>query len=337
MNGQHYPMVSARHSHPSAQPSATNYGSLNDDVYDQYVQVPQYLLPGQDPQATISSYSTQDMSRGWTPISSSTKHLTSTLGYETDPSFKYSNSHFPHMNSSAMAAVGTEDSLLSRHGSRILPHPRKTSVDPSSHSYQKPGESASYNLPFGHSQRSSVAYSPQTSVNWGSQGSASSTSLSTYSGGPVSSSASSSPPMDYAHTTAFGYSVPLCTTPLQPTAQVSRAPAEDHPIDNDRTITRRSFGTSARTAATHLHASLPIHVSPKSYSYSLAKASSDSAKGATSSMSPELSNTLVNEKPYQRIREKPINYNPSAPLPTEKAILPNPKATSAGVAASRQR
>ncbi|KAI4246690.1 MAG: hypothetical protein LQ352_006323 [Teloschistes flavicans] len=314
MNGHHYPIGPTRHSHPS---TATNYniGGLNEDVFDTYAQVPQYLLPGQDPQAAMSSYATHDMSRNWTPTSSS-KPLT---GYE-----HYSNSQFPHMNSSAMAAAGTEDSLLSRQGSRILPHPRKTSVDPSSHSYPKPGEFTSY-LPLGYGQRSSVAYSPQTSVNWGSQGSASSTSLSSYSG-PVSS-ASSSPPTE-CHTTPFGYNLSVCTTPIQPAVQPSRAP-EDEPI-NDRTIRRRSLGPSRTT---NVHTNAPIHVSSKAYSYNLNNGGkSDSAKEVSS---PEF-NTLVNKKPYQPIREKPINYNPSAPLPTEKAsMIPTSKPTS--TVAARQR
>lgn len=317
MNGHHYSMGPARQSHTSPA-NSYSIGGLHEEVFDPYAQAPQYLLPGQDSQAAMSSYTTHDMSRSWTPTTSNRP----LMGYES-----YSNSHFPHMNSSAMAAAGTEDSLISRQGSRILPHPRKTSVDPSSHSYAKPGEFAFYSLPFGSGQRSSVAYSPQTSINWGSQGSASSTSLSTYSG-PMSS-ASSSPPTDY-RTTTFGYTVPACTTPIQPAVQLSRAP-EDEPT-NERTITRRSLGPS-RSNNTNMLKNVPIHVSPKSYRYSLTNTGElESAKEVPS---PEVS-TLVNKKPYQPIREKPINYKPSAPLPTEKASMIPPTKPPSTVAA-RQR
>lgn len=327
-NGYQYPSMTARHSHPSI---AHGY-SYNDDLFDQYAQAPGYLLPAQDPQAAIPSYGAHETPRGWTPTSSS-KHLAGNWGYEGDPALKYGPSNFGHLNSTATAAIGADSSSflpmnslskgLPQHGNRILPHPRKASMDPSSNSYQKSGESASYSQPSGLSQRSSVAYSPQTLIHGGSQGSVSSNTLSEYSG-PVSS-ASSSPPMDCIHSTAFGYQVPLSTSQHQPVLPVSCA-SEPGPTIH-ASDTRRSLGSIGMPTG---RIDMPIYASRKSYSHCTDHAAkSDSTTDSSSSDDGK----LINGRVYKQIREKPINYCSDVPLPTErpppmiathKPVLPTP-------------
>ncbi|KAL9592800.1 MAG: hypothetical protein Q9179_006356 [Wetmoreana sp. 5 TL-2023] len=169
MHGHQYPSMASRHSHPSIG-SGYSYGSVNDDDFGQYSQAPQYMLPGQDPQTSLSSYSAHETSRGWTPMSNG-KPPPNILGLEHDPAFKYGPSHFSHMNSSTIAPVGTDDALfppmnsmarhLPQHGSRILPSPRKTSLDPSSNSYQKADTGMLISGgPYQHIREKPVKYNP---------------------------------------------------------------------------------------------------------------------------------------------------------------------------------
>ncbi|KAL8727850.1 MAG: hypothetical protein Q9181_005556 [Wetmoreana brouardii] len=329
MNGHQYPSMASRHSHPSIG-NGYSYGSVNDDDFGQYSQTPQYMLPAQDPQASLSPYNAHETSRGWTPMSNA-KHTSSTLAFEHDPAFKYGPSHFSHMNSSAIASVGADDALfppmnsmarhLPQHGSRILPSPRKTSLDPSSNSYQKAGESASYGLQPALSHRSSAAWSPQTlTAHGGSQGSVSSTSLSSQSG-PMSS-VSSSPPMDCNHTTTFGYQ--MSNSPIHPELSVSRA-SDLKPTVHGPEI-RHSIGNNRYANG---HTKLPIHASPKSYRHSVGYGTRSDATTDTGK--------LINGGLYQHIREKLVKYNPGDPLPTERPppMIPTQKEATAATA-SRQ-
>lgn len=297
INGQHYSLTS-RHSHPSAAPSY-NLTHL-DGTFDNYTQAPQYLLPAQDPSM---SYGTQDTSRHWTPIAGNRQ--SNSVGYESESSFKYGPSGFPYLNSSAISSIPENYGMnslslsreLPRHGDRILPTPRKMSYEPSSNSYQKSGESASYGL------KSSIAWPPQTLTHGTSQGSVSSTSLSTFSGSL--SSVSSSPPIESGQgATTFGY-VPVSSSPLH--RPLSAATEDQNTIPEIRLPKTRTI--------------LPQHSSYSLYNYSM-------GSGPRLDMGTEpgpSEATLVNGGRYVHIREKPINHNPCNPLPVEQ---PKPKTTA---------
>lgn len=304
-NGQHYSSLTSRHSQPSVA-HTYNYTNLEDNAFDHYTQAPHYLPPAQDLQPSMSStYGTQDISRQWTPIASS-RHPASGLD---DPSFKYGSSGFPYLNSSAVASVGPDgfgmNSLgraLPRHGDRVLPNPRRTSVE-TSNSYQKSGESASYGFPPGLGRKSSAAWSPQTLTNGASQGSVSSTSLSAVSG-PLSSVSSSPPTEPSQNTTAFGY-VPLSSSPLSHSLSVSHAPELEslhHTADN-----RSTFGEVPYPKTRPI---LPLRSPSSLYSW-------DKTSSTTDSLGSD--HTLVSGKQYRRIQQQPIKHNPGDPLPVERA------------------
>ncbi|KAI4142610.1 MAG: hypothetical protein L6R39_004872 [Caloplaca ligustica] len=308
-SGQQYSSLASRHSHPSV--AHYSYSNMNDHSYDQYTQAPQYLLPAQDPQSSMSSaYGAQDMSRQWTPMASN-RHSMSGLD---DPSFKYGTSGFPYLNSSAVASVGPDGfgmNSLNRalpRGDRILPNPRRSSVETSSNSHQKSGESASYGLPPGLGHRSSVAWSPQTLTNAASRGSTSSTSLSALSGSL--SNVSSSPPVESNQgTTTFGY-VPLSSSPLHQSITVPHAPTHD---TMNKTAEK---GSSLRDMAyPKTRTILPMRSSSSLYSWDTGAAS----KTGSTADPQDSDHTLVNGKQYTRIRQQPIKHNPGDPLPVEKA------------------
>ncbi len=308
-NGQHYSSLTSRHSHPSVA-HTYNYANIEDNVFDHYAQGSHYLPPNQDLQPSMSTtYGSQDMSRHWTPIASG-RHPASGLD---DPSFKYGTSGFPYLNSSAVASVGPDgfgmNSLgraLPRHGDRILPNPRRTSVE-TSNSYQKSGESASYGLPPGLGRKSSAAWSPQTLTNGASQGSVSSSSLSAVTGSL--SSVSSSPPTEHCqNTTAFGY-VSLSSSPLNHSLSVSRAPEPEslhHNVEH-----RSSFGEIPYPKTRTL---LPMRSSSSLYSWDSGAATKTNSN--TDSLGSD--HTLVGGKPYRSIRQQPIKHNPGDPLPVER-------------------
>ena len=279
----------------------------------------------------MTSYAAQDPPRGWTTMPS-TKQSTGSLGYENDPALRFGGSNFGYLNSSAAASIGSDNTFLPmnslskglpHHGNRILPHPTKASAESSS-SYQKPGESASYSLPSGPSQRSGVSYNPQTLTDGRSQGSISSKSPSLYSA-PISS-ASSSPPLDYSHASTFGYQMTASTSPLQPKVSVKTT------SERSSYQTADAYRNSGSMAISNARFDLPFYPTQKCYPhYADPKTKShtvseDSSEGAE----------LINGKRYQTIREKPVNYNPNVPLPTErpppmisttpKPILPTPVA-----------
>lgn len=293
INSQHYSLTS-RHSHPSV---AHSYNLTHlDGTFDNYTQAPQYLLPAQDP--SMSTYGTQDTSRHWTPIAGNRQ--SNSVGYESDTSFKYGPSGFPYLNSSAIASIpennyGMNSLSLSRelprHGDRILPTPKKMSYEPSSNSYQKSGESASCGL------KSSMAWKPQTLTHGTSQGSISSTSLSTFSGSL--SSVSSSPPTDSGQgATTFGY-VPVSSSPL---LRPLSAAAEDQSSIPDMRLPKSRLILPQRSSGSSL------------YSYSMGNgARSDSGTEPASSEA-----TLINGGRYMHIQEKPITHNPCNPLPVEQ-------------------
>lgn len=293
INGQHYSLTS-RHSHPSVAHSY-NLTHLNDDTFDHYTHAPQYLLPAQDP--SMSTYGAQDTSRHWTPIAGNRQ--STSVGYENDPSLRYGTSGFPYLNSSAVAAIPENFGMnslslsreLPRHGDRILPTPRKMSYEPSSHSYPKSGESASYGL------KSSMAWNPQTLTHGTSQGSVSSTSLSAFSGSV--SSASSSPPTESGQgATTFGY-VPVSSSPLH--RPVSAAAKDQSSLAEMR------LPPNSRLI-------LPHRSSTNLYSYSTGNGPSSDSTTEPASSEP----TLVNGGRYVHIREKPINHDPCNPLPVEQ-------------------
>ncbi|KAL8868795.1 MAG: hypothetical protein Q9174_004746 [Haloplaca sp. 1 TL-2023] len=313
--------MTTRHSHPSI---AHSYG-YNEDPFE-YTQAPDYGLPAQGP--AMASYATQDAPRGWTSMSS-TKQSTGSLGYEPDSALRYGNPNFGYLNSPAVTSIGSDNTFhpmnslskgLPQHGNRILPYPAKASAE-AGNSYQKPGESASYSLPSGPSQKSGVSYNPQTLTDGRSQGSISSKSPSLYSA-PISS-ASSSPPLDYSHASTFGYQMTASTSPLQPKVSAAST-SERAPYQ-----TADAYRNSGSVAMSNARFDLPFYPTQKCYPhYSDPKSKShaeNSSEGAE----------LINGKRYQNIREKPVNYNPNVPLPTErppmipstpKPILPTPVA-----------
>lgn len=309
-NGQNYASLTSRHSHPTVS-HAYNYSGLDDNVFDHYTQAPHYLNPAQDPQPSMSStYGAQDMSRQWTPIASS-RHSVSGLD---DPSFKYGTSGFPYLNSSAVASVGPDgfgmNSLgraLPRHGDRILPNPRRTSVE-TSNSYQKSGESASYGFPPGLGHKSSAAWSPQTLTQGTSQGSVSSTSLSALSG-PLSSVSSSPPTEASQNTTAFGY-VSLSSSPLNHSLSVSHA--QEHEPMSHVAENRSSFGEIPYPKSRTI---LPMRSSSSLYNWDTGNGTKTGPP--TDSLGSE--HTLVNGKSYTRIRQQPVKHNPGDPLPVERS------------------
>lgn len=303
-NGQHYSSLTSRHSQPSVA-HTYNYTNLEDNAFDHYAQGPHYLPPTQELQPSMSStYGTQDISRHWTPIASS-RHPASGL---EDPSFKYGTSGFPYLNSSAVASVGPDGfgmNSLGRalpRGDRVLPNPRRTSVETSG-SYQKSGESASYGFPPGLGRKSSAAWSPQTLTNGASQGSVSSTSLSAVSG-PLSSVSSSPPSEPTQNTTAFGY-VPLSSSPLNHSLSVTNAPELEslhHTADS-----RSTFG---EIPYPKVRAILPLRSPLSLYSW-------DKTNSTTGSLGSD--HTLVSGKQYKSIRQQPIKHTPGEPLPVERA------------------
>ena len=302
-NGQYYPPGS-RHSHPSALPTC-NLGNLNDDMFDHYPPAPHYLLPAQDPQS-VPTYSGQDSSRHWTPITSN-RHTN--FYYESDPSLRYGASGFPYLNSSAI--VGSEgfgmNSLsrhLPQHGDRVLPNPRK-SYEASSNSYQKSGESASHGLPMGLSHKSSVAWSPQTLT--ASHGSMSSSSLSAFSG-PLSSVSSSPPTESNQGASTFGY-VPLSSTsPLHQPLPLSRGSESEYAsyaAGNRSSLPERPF-PKGRTI-------LPHGSGTSLYGYS----TSTGAKASTTTDSMHSEHKLVSGRPYIRIHEN-VKLSLGEPLPVDQ-------------------
>ncbi|KAL9027394.1 MAG: hypothetical protein Q9196_004071 [Gyalolechia fulgens] len=307
INGQHYSLTS-RHSHPSVAHSC-NLAHLNDDAFDPYLQAPQYLLPAQDP--SMPTYGAQDTSRHWAPVAGNRQP--NSVGYESDPSFKYGPTAFPYMNSSAVASIPENFGMnslslsreLPRHGDRILPNPRRIPYEPSSNSYQKSGESASYGL------KSTVAWNPQTLTHGTSQGSVSSTSLSAFSGSL--SSVSSSPPTESGQgATTFGY-VPVSSSPLH--RPVSAA-AEDQGSLAEMRIPPKS------------RLVLPQCPSSNLYSYSTGNGARSDSITEPASSEP----TLVNGGRYIHIREKPIHHNPCNPLPVEQppaSMVPKQTPTAA--------
>ncbi|KAL8735358.1 MAG: hypothetical protein Q9166_000903 [cf. Caloplaca sp. 2 TL-2023] len=329
--------MSSRHSHPSMA-NSYNYTGLSDDLYEHYSQAPQYLLPAQDPQTSTATYATHEMNRQWMPIAN---NRSSGLSFEHDASYKYGTSNFPYINSS-VPAMGPHDSLfpemgslskgLPQHRDRTLPNPQRPSMEPSN-SYQKSGEFASYGPSSGLRHKSSVAWSPQTLTHEGSQGSISSTSLSAFSGsvsGPVGS-VSTSPPTECSKqtTTSFGY-VPLASSPLQQAISLSDAPEPEQTKQ-----TTHKYRNLAQMNTSNGHTILPHRgVSSASlYGYTMGTG----AKNGSATSSSSSDHTLITGQPYERIRQPPVKYNPSEPLPNDPpppAIAPAPKAA---VAASRSR
>ncbi len=346
LNGHQYSSVPSRHSHPSMA-NGYNYGSLSDEMFEHYAQTPSYMLPAQDPQAPTAAYSTHEMPRQWTPI---TSNRSSALSFEHDASYRYGASNFPYINSSSTPAIGPHDSLfpemrslskgLPRHQDRTLPNPKRTStsLEAGSNSYQSSGEFSSYGTSSGLSQKSSVAWSPQTQTNGGSQGSVSSTSLSAFNGsvsgsvsGPVGS-VSSSPPTECSHQNPhpFGY-VPLSSSPLHQAVSVSR-PSEIETV-NTTTGNYRSL------------AQMPYSLGQTSLAYrgsstaSLYGYTTRSHKHNATTDNSSSDHTLVNGKPYNRIRQPPVKHNPLEPLPLDKPppVPVAPKTATATATQTRLR
>ncbi|KAL8713187.1 MAG: hypothetical protein Q9220_002708 [cf. Caloplaca sp. 1 TL-2023] len=316
VSSQQYP-VPVKQSYSAANPY--NFGNSNEDMPDQYAQSPPYLLPSQDSQTSASAYGMQDTNRLWTPIVSS-RHQVNTSGYENDPSLRYGASNFPYLNPSAAAGIGPEDSLfpgaasLDRNlpgpSSRTLPTPKTNAT------FNKSGEFASSGLPSGLSCKSSRAWSPQTLMPRGSQGSVSSTSLSTF-GEPVRAVSSSSPAERDPGTTTFGY-VSVSSSPLRKAAPAAGL----HPT---------TFGYSSLAPAPLLsgRGSLPLRTS-SSYSPSLYGWTGVAAGSSHSAESSSSGTTLVSGKTYQPLRQAPVKQIPPESLPYEKPpnILPAQKSTS---------
>ncbi|KAI4286839.1 MAG: hypothetical protein L6R35_003906 [Caloplaca aegaea] len=314
-NGQHYSPLISRHAHPSVA-HTYNFSNADDHMFDHYAQAPHYLLPAQDLQASMSStYGVQDMSRQWTPIAGGRN----SLGGLDDPSFKYGTSGFPYLNSSAVASAGSEGfgmnsigRALPRRGDRILPSPRRTSVETSGNSYPKSGESTSYGPPPGLGHKSSAAWSPQTLTYGASQGSISSTSLSAPSASI--SSVSSSPPSESSqHTTSFGY-IHMSGSPVDRSLTVARGP-ESEPMSH-AAESRSSFREAPFPKNRNI---LPMHSSNR-YAW-------DTVNGTkTNSITDSLGsgNTLVSGLTYSPPKLQPMKYHPGKPLPVERepAILP---------------
>lgn len=344
MNGQ-YPSVASRQSHPSIA-NGYNYGNLNDDMFENYAQTPSYMLPTQGPQASAAAYATQEMSRQWTPIAN---NRASGLGFEHDPSYRHGASNFPYVNSSSTPASGPHDSLfrdldslprgLPRHRDRTLPNPTKrasTSLEAGSNSYRKSGEFASYGPSPGLSHKSSVALSPQTLTNEGSQGSLSSTSPSAFSGsvsGPVGS-VSASPPAELhtQPTTAFGY-VPLSSSPLHQAVSNSRAPELEslsHPAEKQHRAIAQMPPSAGQMSLPHR-----ASVGPNRYGYTNSPRSKNHSTIGDSSSD----HTLVTGQPYQHLHQPRISHNGLDPLPLDdqpRPIAPAPK-TAITTGQSRQR
>ncbi|KAI4086242.1 MAG: hypothetical protein LQ344_007706 [Seirophora lacunosa] len=306
-NGQHYSPLIPRQSHPSVA-HTYSYANVDDHMFDHYAQTPQYLLPAQDPQpSTLSTYGAQDMSRQWTPIGPSRN----SLGGLDDPSFKYGTSGFPYLNASAVASVGSDGfgmnsigRALPRRGDRILPSPRRTSVETSSNSYSKSGESNSYGLPPGLGHKSSAAWSPQAMAYGASQGSISSTSLSALSASI--SSASSSPPTESSQqTTTFGY-IPMTSSPLNHSLTVSHLTESE---STSHTAEKRS--NFEEIPYRKNRSILPFN----RYAW-------DTAHGSKTRLTTNPSaseHPLVNGELYARPELQPMKHHPGDPLPIEPA------------------
>ncbi|KAL8800365.1 MAG: hypothetical protein Q9182_005220 [Xanthomendoza sp. 2 TL-2023] len=336
MNGQQYSSMTSRHSHPSIT-NGYSYGSLNEDMFD-YNQTPNYMLPAQDPQVSTTAYASHEMSRQWTPIAN---NRPPSLSFEHDSPYKYGASNFPYINSSSTSAIGPHDSLFSevnslskglpQHRDRTLPNPTKrasTSLEAGSNAYQKSGEFASYGPSPGLSHRSSVAWSPQTVAQDGSQGSVSSTSLSAFSGsvsGPVGS-VSASPPADLhaQPTSSYGY-MSLSSSPLHHQAvSVSRA-SETDPVNQSAEKRHRLLAQMPPTASAG-QISLPHRAITNGDMYYRTKAWEAMNRPTTETSSSD--HTLITGQPYQRLHQPPVNHNGQDPLPLDdqpRPIAPAPK------------
>ncbi|KAL8808440.1 MAG: hypothetical protein Q9200_004255 [Gallowayella weberi] len=327
--------MTSRHSHPSIT-NGYNYGSMNEDIFEQYSQTPNYMLPAQDPQVSMTAYASHEMSRQWTPIAN---NRPSSLSFEHDSQYnKYGASNFPYINSSSTNAIGPHDSLFSevnslskglpRHRDRTLPNPTKrvsTSLEAGSNAYQKSGEFASYGPSPGLSHRSSVAWSPLTVAQDGSQGSVSSTSLSAFSGsvsGPVGS-VSASPPADlHAQPSGtFGY-MSLSSSPLHQALSVSRPP-ETEPLNQ---LTEKRHRPIAQMPLPAGQINLPHRASTTASLYGYTMGSGTKAQTTTETSSSD--HTLITGQPYQRLHQPPVSHNGHDPLPLDdqpRPIAPAPK------------
>ncbi|KAI4091360.1 MAG: hypothetical protein LQ339_008157 [Xanthoria mediterranea] len=343
VGGNPYPSVNSRQSHPSMAASY-NDGSLSDEIFEHYTQAPTYMLPAQD-QTSTTAYSTHDLSRQWTPI---TNNRPSTLSFEHDASYKYAASNFPYINSSSTPAIGPNDSLfpemsslsrgLPQHRDRTLPNPKRTSMslEAGSNSYPNSGEFSSYGPPPGLSHKSSVAWSPQTQTNGGSQGSVSSTSLSAFSGsvngsvigsvsGPVGGSVPSSPPAECSNqtTTAFGYA-PVSSSSLHEAVSISR-PSELETMNTTTSNRYRSLAQMPPMPCPPIQNSIAYRGPPaaKHYGYSMPSHNPN----AMTETSPS-GHKLITGDIYHRLRQAPVKHNPLEPLPLDKpppvSITPKP-------------
>ncbi|KAL8948404.1 MAG: hypothetical protein Q9222_005406 [Ikaeria aurantiellina] len=310
MSNQQY-SVAARQPYPAM--NSYNFGNMNEEMLDQYAQSPQYLLPSQDPRASVSAYGVQDVNRQWTPMASSSRHQVSTSGYENDPSLRYGASNFPYLNSSAIAGIGPEDSLFPGSSSRTLPTPKTNAT------FNKSGESVSSGLPSGLSHKSSRAWSPQTLMHGATHGSVSSTSPSTYSE-PIRA-VSTSPLAECSKgTTTFGY-VSVSNSPLRKAVPALR-PAE---------LPTTTLGYTNFPSAPLLsgRSSLPFRT-PSSYPPTFYGWNGGAAGSSITAENSSSGTTLVSGKTYHPIRQAPVKQIPPESLPTEKppAVLPAQKSNT---------